>query len=397
MKKHLYVVNWDRYRQLNAAAADSYEQVYRGILGSLQAKGYTVRVLLREARGNTMDRLWEKEYSVIGGGGTFRRMVEKIFCGSERPLVYESLPKRKDSLSLSEDFLRSWCLPFDSGCGEAARRVIWFSDGEGHAYQLTVNKIPKPPLSPDKSNRVGFTTSVGRDYQCYVECFFSGCSEYDGPKPEALKKQSAEKRAEQMLDPELIKPLMGLRLGDLKLSPNASKPAILLFDKAKISELADQFFSGETAGSMSDSQKRDAMAEMIAFVQNLRRSHRDGVNYNSTSCWSGNLRHTYREWEVSCYDGGNCGTDTATREVSISVLNTAWENCEESCLKSIERRIKRSEEPEETVRRIREGWGYDGNLKNETYPVLPDGYSTLLLKNPFGIKGIIKISFGGRN
>lgn len=398
MKKPIHVVNWDHIRKMNAAAADSFEQVYRGIIRSLQSNGFTIHVLMREARGNTMDCLWKKEYSIIADGGNFRRKVEGIFSKTFDPPIYESVPERKELSSLSEDFVGLWCKPFSNGCGESTWREIWVSGRDGRAYELTIKKIPKPPLTGDYSNRHGFTTTVAKDYQCYVECFFTPHSEYDELKAVSSASQESEKKEKQTIDPALIQPIMGLKLRDLRHSTSTRTPDIMLFSEEKIRELTEEFFSGKAGESMSARQKNDAMTEMIKYVQCWRRSQCDRrVNCDATSCGSGYLCHTFSEWEVHCYDGGNCGTDIANRKVSISLLDTTWEEQEVRCLKIYRSLLDRTGEPEERVRKIKESWEYDGTLKREDCQVLLCGRSSLILLNPFGIEGIVKVSLEGIN
>ena len=377
---------------INAVAAVTYESAYENIIKNLIQKGYAVWILMREARGNTGDLMWKKEYTVVGNGGNFKKMIEKKIGENDLP-TYEASPLIRNIPEVTLHNIMEWCCPYDYGCGESIKRMIWLTDSRNRAYELTMYKTPKPPLNHDGITRGKFKNRLDDSYRSFLDCTFFALKEYNGPD----LRQTVKK--EEPINVSVPDYLQNLKLGDLRCSEKPLGATILQLSDRQIRDSAEKFFSDGTilttdGQKPAKQEKYQFMCRVIEYGRRLCRI--DFANRKDhVSCSAGYFCHCYMEREVSCYDGGNCGTDTMTRELIFRKSKKSWTDVKDEYKEELISIMRRGKDPEQWLRQEKDRWCYEGVLEEENIPVLIcRGH--LFLLNPFGMEGVFEYCYSGR-
>ena len=234
--------------------------------------------------------------------------------------------------------------------------------------------------------------------------------EADQKKPEVERKQvEAERKLEEerrAAEAESFVCDLQLTLGDLMMEGAEGGAEPFALDHPKLAEYADLFFRGNAAlslegNALSEEKRIQVIRSILQYASSwsCRPSRREPENI---SCKPGEIVITYfeTEIEVSCYDGGNCGTDFVKRVLRLrcqwkDMDRAAWQEKEELWKKGIAKRYAKSRM---SLDQFAEGWirdwGYQGELESESAPVIipGGGYGNLHLWNPFGLKGVLVFS-----
>ncbi len=344
-------------------AAVAYASAYGAWITRMRRDGYTINALLRGGE--------KGELTLIDQGGPFR----DYFRTGKGSRTCEKCRVRHVSL-LKEDEISRWCDPYQA---EDEYRYVWMTSDQGKFHFSWCARIRRADHTlPIFQSHLTIYDQKAVDLYSLHECLIS-----------------QSKRHDLIHDPwnPDYPDLHGMTLKDLQAEEGSITGSGKMPQPAddQIRKMAKTFFSSDRI--LLSSGRRPGPQEREASFRSLLKCMR--TMKQATWMWGGEWTcrpgyFGYRcEREVSCYDGGNCGTDTESMSLIFEINREdrpSWEDLIRESEKANPNRTSK-----EVLDRWKYQWMYSAVIEDsEKTPILVGEFGTLYLKDPFGLKGVFQ-------
>ena len=337
-------------------AARSRADAYAAWIHRIQKKGYTINALLRGEENG--------ELTLVDHGGPFRDYFESG-KGKER---HKNCMLSRIS-ELTEEEIRRWSKP----CSEEVEdRFVWMTSDRKFSFCARLTRS-------DYNGEIRVFLNISQQKEVeknqMFQCLITNAVEHD-----------------LVHDPWFpdYPDLHGIMLGELRVNTcdDISPKNLLQFTDDRIKEMTEIFFSDEKILSASGrrpapNRQTSSFKEMLQCMRSMNRTKNIRGGYEI--CRPGEFTYGY-EREVSCYDGGNCGTDIESNGICFEFFKeerSSWEDLIRESEKAYENHTT-----EETLTLWRNLWGCSGMTVSSEKTKICVLSRSLYLLDPFGLRGI---------